>query len=240
MHLSKLARTAAIALAVGGMASAASAATTIVTVNGNNNPYLAGQANGASALGDSAPMQSPTLALTGFAEGSIITFSAVGGFNYSGGVPAASADGDGGLANLAASALGISGAQNVHYNGLVGVFLDDGVNTGAAPASRNDGINFAAIAPELYQIFWIGDGLTGAGTGDVQQFTAPVGATRLFLGSTDGSGWFNNSGVSMVTINYTPADVAAAVPEPATWAMMIMGFGLVGSAMRRRNAVLAA
>lgn len=28
----------------------------------------------------------------------------------------------------------------------------------------------------------------------------------------------------------------AAVPEPATWAMMITGFGLVGGAMRRRNA----
>lgn len=27
----------------------------------------------------------------------------------------------------------------------------------------------------------------------------------------------------------------SAVPEPATWAMMIFGFGMVGSAMRRRN-----
>jgi hypothetical protein len=26
------------------------------------------------------------------------------------------------------------------------------------------------------------------------------------------------------------------VPEPATWAMMIAGFGLVGGAMRRRPA----
>jgi hypothetical protein len=31
----------------------------------------------------------------------------------------------------------------------------------------------------------------------------------------------------------TTAD-AAAVPEPASWAMMISGFGLVGGAMRRR------
>ncbi|MBT9472342.1 MAG: PEPxxWA-CTERM sorting domain-containing protein [Phenylobacterium sp.] len=31
--------------------------------------------------------------------------------------------------------------------------------------------------------------------------------------------------------------VSSAVPEPATWAMMIMGFGLVGSAMRRRQAL---
>jgi len=26
------------------------------------------------------------------------------------------------------------------------------------------------------------------------------------------------------------------VPEPATWALMILGFGAVGGAMRRRNA----
>ncbi len=29
-------------------------------------------------------------------------------------------------------------------------------------------------------------------------------------------------------------NVTAAVPEPATWAMMILGFGMVGAAMRRR------
>ena len=28
---------------------------------------------------------------------------------------------------------------------------------------------------------------------------------------------------------------AGAVPEPATWAMMLMGFGLIGNAMRRRK-----
>jgi hypothetical protein len=29
--------------------------------------------------------------------------------------------------------------------------------------------------------------------------------------------------------------ITSGVPEPATWAMMIVGFGLVGSAVRRRN-----
>lgn len=29
---------------------------------------------------------------------------------------------------------------------------------------------------------------------------------------------------------------SSAVPEPATWAMMLMGFGAVGYSMRRRNA----
>nr|WP_084192404.1 PEPxxWA-CTERM sorting domain-containing protein [Parasphingorhabdus marina] len=33
--------------------------------------------------------------------------------------------------------------------------------------------------------------------------------------------------------------VSPAVPEPATWAMMIGGFGLVGGAMRRRKKLTA-
>lgn len=35
------------------------------------------------------------------------------------------------------------------------------------------------------------------------------------------------------------AKFTSAVPEPATWLMMIMGFGLVGVASRRRKALLA-
>ena len=33
--------------------------------------------------------------------------------------------------------------------------------------------------------------------------------------------------------------VSGAVPEPASWAFMISGFGLVGVTMRRRNAAIA-
>ncbi len=35
------------------------------------------------------------------------------------------------------------------------------------------------------------------------------------------------------------ATFRAIVPEPATWAMMLAGFGLVGVAMRRRRADFA-
>lgn len=35
-------------------------------------------------------------------------------------------------------------------------------------------------------------------------------------------------------------DVASAVPEPATWALMISGFALTGSALRRRRAAFSA
>jgi choice-of-anchor A domain-containing protein len=38
--------------------------------------------------------------------------------------------------------------------------------------------------------------------------------------------------------NLLDAPVQGAVPEPATWAMMIAGFGIVGAALRRRAAVV--
>ena len=34
---------------------------------------------------------------------------------------------------------------------------------------------------------------------------------------------------------YSTGSIPSAVPEPATWAMMIVGFGLAGAAMRRRR-----
>ncbi len=42
-----------------------------------------------------------------------------------------------------------------------------------------------------------------------------------------------SSSANIDNINVTA--VRGAVPEPATWAMMIAGFGAVGVAMRRRQ-----
>jgi hypothetical protein len=39
-----------------------------------------------------------------------------------------------------------------------------------------------------------------------------------------------------VFLDRVSASVSGAVPEPATWGMMILGFGLVGMSMRRRGA----
>jgi hypothetical protein len=43
---------------------------------------------------------------------------------------------------------------------------------------------------------------------------------------------FNNAGVSHVDL----FDHGGTVPEPATWTMMLLGFGAIGFAMRRRKA----
>ena len=36
-----------------------------------------------------------------------------------------------------------------------------------------------------------------------------------------------------------PPTIVGAVPEPATWATMLFGFGLVGGMLRRRRSILA-
>lgn len=41
-------------------------------------------------------------------------------------------------------------------------------------------------------------------------------------------------GFAQLTYDYTPA-ATGAVPEPASWAMMMLGFGAIGGAMRRRR-----
>ncbi|MCW5759804.1 MAG: choice-of-anchor A family protein, partial [Phenylobacterium sp.] len=38
---------------------------------------------------------------------------------------------------------------------------------------------------------------------------------------------------------YAAQDIRNGVPEPATWAMMIMGFGAIGAMIRRRRALAA-
>lgn len=59
----------------------------------------------------------------------------------------------------------------------------------------------------------------------ILRFTATAPTTRLSFQSTTPGAW----GMAL-------DNVAADVPEPATWAMLITGFGLVGAAMRRRPA----
>jgi hypothetical protein len=58
-----------------------------------------------------------------------------------------------------------------------------------------------------------------------------TGSSILIVFDTVGSGQFNfggDGGQAIFAYN------SGAVPEPASWAMMIAGFGLVGAAMRRR------
>jgi hypothetical protein len=110
---------------------------------------------------------------------------------------------------------GISGITIPGGGALVGVFEPAAAPAGAAPASldfTSIGTGFTSFAPALYQTFYIGDGLTGDGTGKAQQFVVPSGATRLFLGISDAplfdgnpGDYGNNSGAFTASFQVTSA-----------------------------------
>lgn len=63
-----------------------------------------------------------------------------------------------------------------------------------------------------------------------------LNTTFADLGLTAGSSYTWTWGIGADRDSFTINVLSGAVPEPATWALMILGFGLVGAAMRRRSA----
>lgn len=72
---------------------------------------------------------------------------------------------------------------------------------------------------------------SGAGVLSLINFTTTqTGRYAIALG-----GFGGGSGNYSLSLNGNTGSVQNAVPEPATWAMMLLGFGLVGGAMRSRR-----
>jgi hypothetical protein len=81
---------------------------------------------------------------------------------------------------------------------LAGVFLDDSepMDPAPKPIDFEADLSFNELSPDINQGFFIGDGLTGLGTGDgeVQVFHIPDDATRVFFGFYDANGCLNPPG----------------------------------------------
>lgn len=219
------------------VATQARAATT--TVSALTDIFLASQPDSTTITGffgsDSAPTNSPVA--IGVTGGARLTFAASGSTSVDGNCFAGP---DGGCYSdqSSFSPSPASGTYNGPADALIGVFLPSGVTSVAdGPASLNyqNPANFSQTSyfPALNQIFFIGDGLTGTGGGTVQQFAAPVGATTLYLAVADSYG-SSTGDLGSLSVDYI---VGPPAPEPATWAMMLIGFGGLGAAMRRSRRI---
>ena len=64
------------------------------------------------------------------------------------------------------------------------------------------------------------------------QDSGPSGGTPLFLGDTPGGGGGGGGGGGPIVTPENPP-IPSGVPEPGTWALMIMGLGGIGVSLRR-------
>ncbi len=116
--------------------------------------------------------------------------------------------------------------------------------TGVFSGSTLAGLGITAVAGTSggndtveVSIPWTVFTTNAAGLG--QPLVAPGGALQLRTIQAFNYAGANGDGIDQGAIPrfgfQNAPRVAGAVPEPATWGMMIIGFGLVGGAMRRRS-----
>lgn len=91
-----------------------------------------------------------------------------------------------------------------------------------SPLKSTATINFANATSTTFDLAKIAGGAGNSSAG-------------LFIFDMLGQSGITSVAITGGTGNFRLDDFAAAAPEPATWAMMIFGFGAVGAAMRRRK-----
>lgn len=105
--------------------------------------------------------------------------------------------------------------------------------------ASSDDANFADFGSFAYN-----PGSTSAGTWDFTGFLVDFFAVKagnqfvLYqLGSPSSTGSWNTDQLGGKDLSHLVffGSAAGAVPEPSVWAMMIIGFGLIGAGLRRKN-----
>ncbi len=96
----------------------------------------------------------------------------------------------------------------------------------AAAFNNSPGTSFTATG-------FLGGGTVGTISGSLGEFATFAGfgtsTDRVVFNGSGGGGGFELDNLKFSAVS--------GVPEPATWAMMLLGFGAVGASMRRRRMV---
>jgi hypothetical protein len=219
------------------------------TVNATDSVYAAGgYASNASSFGGTAPIG------IAIAPGvTSITFSGVTGLVTVNGGTLNDADGVGSVSGeINTGFMSLSGITTPTAGDITGVFVGAGGPSGTAPTALNfdgaGGTSFTSLSAAIDQVFFVGDGLTGDGTGTTQTFYVPTGATELYLGLSDACGYGpggpscygDNSGT--FSLNYdeagsvTPPPPPPTVPEPSSLALLGTGVLAACGVLRNRFA----
>jgi hypothetical protein len=135
-------------------------------------------------------------------------------------------------------------SSSADVEGLVSPFSANGARAEGSHDANGTGATFD------YVLLRSGDGNPSTPATGLHSLTFTIsGPPTLALGSSlanDGKQLFfvvdiagYNSAGNLVNTGRVGATLQAGVPEPATWGLMILGFGGVGAMMRRRRMVVA-
>lgn len=185
------------------------------TVTGKANVWFAGLASSASAAkgGDvTYASDCPAVQFNEFSlvPGTSLQFSASGKLSNT---PSGGNNPEGNTSSIVGNETNnLGGKSNIRapLNSLIAVFLsdEDPTATPAPPAldfSTASSRDYTSLSPQLKQTFYVGNGLRS--NGQPQTIVVPPGATRLYLGSMDPWGWWNNSGTCQVIISSTGGSI---------------------------------
>lgn len=164
------------------------------------------------------------------------------------------------IAASPASAVTINLGKCVSVTNVAGCFFDGNIGNAADAAAAQSQYNFNRNPDIMLNFLGKSDDTTPFGSTSFADATSSSGswstpgfminfigvksgsefilyqlASPAFSGSWSTAGLLNKKGDKRELSHLTFFGSRSAVPEPATWGMMLLGFGIVGSALRRRR-----
>lgn len=136
-------------------------------------------------------------------------------------------------------------AQSIDFNGTSGTYENDGISAGSFSDTYTFNVALPGRLASTISSILISDitnvDFTSVTLNGLEFDILSTGAVefRSILNLAAGSNpqTLIVSGTSAGNGSYAGTLAFAGVPEPATWGMLILGFGAIGGAMRRRRNV---